>query len=704
MPLIQKPNYNRIFASQAPDIDKPAVFNNYPEGWGVESRPNNGKPTIKGFNYLQQTSDLKDLWILQNGACLPYDESIEYAEGAPVLKDGVIQYKTANGFSPAISDKPYILSYFTEGASYPLNARVTLENGDIVKSTIDGNINNPNSDMTGWYLVGAVTDSIAALISMDSPSDGSMEFVSGLQGGWFKFNKSRLLENDGGTIFNGWERQDVRTARPEWWGAIPDGYFDCTAAIQACINYSKANTALKPNWFGSGHIPIEFSTGAYRVTAQLDFNSFTGLKVCGAGMHATALFLDATSTSLLNFNAYLDIVFKDMSILSGHNSVDGFVVDETRTNTCFKYTSQNSGSFFVHNRLLIMGFKDIEDSTTSTVNGDNHVHNDCVYYNFDSIWKNSCTQAVIWTYNRCKAYYGKDCFINPGNTLVVNGGDWINYGTFLTAKTASAGSECVFNVMRFENYQNIDPLSNPKLLDIEGNRTLTFNNCTSFGGGSLASKVTATLSGLFKLKFNSCWFDGIWDVDVGSSLGGVTSTIEFESCENIPVLNQILKPAQGERPINLVLKDHRVSETVNVNRGYKGVLSTASKGIANIPMSDSLFMEDVVGPTPSGKSVNIFTLDPYILGISGFDVSLWTNGVQPVKFEFFTNSSKAVKLAEVTSDIAQNQYQILSVSSSEFLANYNITEASNSVYVEMSAASSAGLCRAMIDVNLKQVN
>ncbi len=98
MPLIQKPNYNQIFASQAPEQDKPAVFNNYPLGWGVESRPNNGKPTIKGFNYLQQTSDLKDLWILQNGACLPYDESIEYADGAPVLKDGVIQYKIANGF------------------------------------------------------------------------------------------------------------------------------------------------------------------------------------------------------------------------------------------------------------------------------------------------------------------------------------------------------------------------------------------------------------------------------------------------------------------------------------------------------------------------------------------------------------------------------------------------------------------------------
>ena len=91
MPLIPRPNYNQIFASQAPDQDKPAVFNNYPLGWGVESRPNNGKPTIKGFNYLQQTSDLKDLWILQNGAALPYDATMEYAEGAVVVKDGELQ-------------------------------------------------------------------------------------------------------------------------------------------------------------------------------------------------------------------------------------------------------------------------------------------------------------------------------------------------------------------------------------------------------------------------------------------------------------------------------------------------------------------------------------------------------------------------------------------------------------------------------------
>ena len=32
MSLVTKPNYNQIFASQAPDQDTPAAFANYPTG------------------------------------------------------------------------------------------------------------------------------------------------------------------------------------------------------------------------------------------------------------------------------------------------------------------------------------------------------------------------------------------------------------------------------------------------------------------------------------------------------------------------------------------------------------------------------------------------------------------------------------------------------------------------------------------------
>lgn len=41
-------------------------------------------------------------------------------------------------------------AYATSIGGYPLNARLRLTNGDIVKSTIDGNTNDPNVGMTGW--------------------------------------------------------------------------------------------------------------------------------------------------------------------------------------------------------------------------------------------------------------------------------------------------------------------------------------------------------------------------------------------------------------------------------------------------------------------------------------------------------------------------------------------------------------------------
>lgn len=90
---IPKIDPKKIFASQAPSQDVPAEFNNYERGWD-ESRKNNGKPTIKQFNKLQQLTDEKILWMHQNGAALPFDETMEYVEGAVVVKDGLIQQKS----------------------------------------------------------------------------------------------------------------------------------------------------------------------------------------------------------------------------------------------------------------------------------------------------------------------------------------------------------------------------------------------------------------------------------------------------------------------------------------------------------------------------------------------------------------------------------------------------------------------------------
>lgn len=137
-----------IFASNAPAIDKPPVFGDKTKGWDV-SRLNNGRPKILQMNKIQQDTDLKILWLNEN-ATAPYDETIDYADGVVVLKDGEFQKKTSEGWISFNKPKPYILEYYKTGEAYPLNARIMLANGDIVQSTIANNTNNPNSNPTGW--------------------------------------------------------------------------------------------------------------------------------------------------------------------------------------------------------------------------------------------------------------------------------------------------------------------------------------------------------------------------------------------------------------------------------------------------------------------------------------------------------------------------------------------------------------------------
>lgn len=85
-----------VFASDAPTQDKPPAFNNYVKGMD-ETRSNDGRPTIKQFNFLQQQNDLKFLYIHERGACLPFVEGFPYENNAIVFKDGLIQQK--NGAS-----------------------------------------------------------------------------------------------------------------------------------------------------------------------------------------------------------------------------------------------------------------------------------------------------------------------------------------------------------------------------------------------------------------------------------------------------------------------------------------------------------------------------------------------------------------------------------------------------------------------------
>lgn len=172
----QKIDPKVIFASDAPIIDKPPVFSDKTKGWDV-SRANDGRPTIKEMNKIQQDTDLKILWLNENSVT-PYDESIDYPDGAVALKDGSFKQLVSgawveflDGFANKDDVKRGIANRYDPLLTYNSGERVVLTNGDIVKSTVANNIINPNVDMTGW-----IKDSDASqLFYKDNGSEKTIE-------------------------------------------------------------------------------------------------------------------------------------------------------------------------------------------------------------------------------------------------------------------------------------------------------------------------------------------------------------------------------------------------------------------------------------------------------------------------------------------------------------------------------------------------
>jgi len=134
---------------------------------------------------------------------------------------------------------------------YPIGAELVLSDGlTKVVNTSANNINNPNSNMTGWMLSNNIKpiSSIAELLLINNPKNGDIKFVqsyhSGLNkgGGWFIYDASRAGDNDEALCFDGWIRilsENLYT--PYMSGCYCDGSTDDT------LNFDKLMYALEKN-------------------------------------------------------------------------------------------------------------------------------------------------------------------------------------------------------------------------------------------------------------------------------------------------------------------------------------------------------------------------------------------------------------------------------------------------------------------------
>lgn len=187
--------------------------------------------------------------------------TITQTEGVPALAVSTANNETQQSINDSVGAK-----WYAKGGGYPINYRVMLDNGDIVKSTVANNTTNPNVDMSGWinslsasFVVDASgenqqgindgVNSIAQLRTINPKKKGARIYLKSviqdkdLGGGMFVSTQKAGLVDNGGTVIASpdpalfWVRVNYDNVIPQFWGALGDGENDDRPAFQSAIDY-----------------------------------------------------------------------------------------------------------------------------------------------------------------------------------------------------------------------------------------------------------------------------------------------------------------------------------------------------------------------------------------------------------------------------------------------------------------------------------
>lgn len=173
--------------------------------------------------------------------------------------------------------------WYDKSGGYELGATVKLENGDIVKSTIPNNTNDPNVNMTGWV------------------SENSAEFT-----------KFGIVNNTNDNLLN-----RVKIITPYVFGAKGDRVTDDTAAIQAFFNFCAANLVVTADWTGDFLIKADIFADTGSIANWKDkpvyCQNFTGHLTLRSDYASDGVMIELRNFSDTNWNGKLTVIGKGIS-------------------------------------------------------------------------------------------------------------------------------------------------------------------------------------------------------------------------------------------------------------------------------------------------------------------------------------------------------------------------------------------------------
>ena len=497
-------------------------------------------------------------------------------------------------------------------------------------------------------------------------------------------------------------------------GADPTGVSDSTSAIQAAITYALSHPVSASGSFGGGMPAVYFPSGVYKVSSTITVTSANGLLLYGAGQQSTQIIFTATSSTLFTYSTYLSCAIRDMSIFAGSLTtgagLPSFTGDAGQTNVCFNFNSTSSGAWLTQTNVSFAYWGTVYQSTASTVNGDNHRHYNCNYFWNNNVWNNTNPQAVVWSFNNCIAYYNNNVFVNPGISLLVRGGDYINPGILLTGGLVNTTLDALFDGVNMENYQNIDNTKSPQFVSQTGGSSymkVTFRNVTARGGGTLSGKTSATLNSLFNIVCEDCYMTGNWNVTLNSSLSGLLPSLVFRNCESVPTVVQTLVAGQGNRPLNLRYENHPLNGSQGaIQRNFVGTIGNTYQtvGIGSAEFADLFKIGATINNSSYAISCPIFMVAPYIAQLVEIDIDWTNNTANTATITIYTDSGMGTTLATINTVSASGVYQNLQIPLGSILARYQINSSSSPLYIVVNSAANCGFCSANFTLKFRQVN
>lgn len=189
----------------------------------------------------------------------------------------LVEYQNVDGV-PTPSGKSYPSSEYVQfveeftalpfvpGESYGIGKRVQLTNGDIVRSVIANNTNNPNLNMTGWV----------------RPDDFGLQFDSGL-------NSIRVVKLDSVAALKAWPFlfSGMKAKTESYYSGMSKGgaYYrwDATSnAVENGMTIISSNTTATGRWLLQGRLNTH-SAGCYAEGATDDTAKLNAIALLGLG-------------------------------------------------------------------------------------------------------------------------------------------------------------------------------------------------------------------------------------------------------------------------------------------------------------------------------------------------------------------------------------------------------------------------------------